>query len=87
MKRHEIIYELAKYAHPSWYHDLLSWKTWQLKILLDYYKRDIADNYQTHVGIDLAADIEEGRLKDTQSVANGFVEGKVLYTKSERVAE
>jgi len=36
--RTEIIYELAKYAHPSWYHSLLKWSTYHLSILLDYYK-------------------------------------------------
>jgi len=36
--RTEIIYELAKYAHPTWYHDLLTWSTNELRILLDYYK-------------------------------------------------
>ncbi len=32
----------------------------------------------------VSEDIEEGRLKATQSVANGFVEGKVVYSQSER---
>jgi len=36
--RTEIIYELAKYAHPSAYHSLLKWRTEHLSILLDYYK-------------------------------------------------
>lgn len=35
--RTEIIYELAKYAHPEWYHDLLTWTTPQLRRLLAYY--------------------------------------------------
>ena len=38
MTRDNIIYALAAYAHPSWYHDLLSWSTDQLGRLLDYYK-------------------------------------------------
>jgi len=36
--RTEIIYELAKHAHPTMYHSLLSWRTNQLRLLLDYYK-------------------------------------------------
>ncbi|QDP67621.1 MAG: hypothetical protein Tp172MES00d2C118482111_15 [Prokaryotic dsDNA virus sp.] len=40
MKRQDIIYELAKYAHPSWYHDLLKWRTWQLDLLLQFYQHD-----------------------------------------------
>ena len=38
MTRINIIYDLAKYAHPSWYHSLLSWTTPQLGRLLDYYQ-------------------------------------------------
>lgn len=43
MTRDKIIYELAAYAHPSWYHQLLSWSTAQLARLLDYYKNE--DDY------------------------------------------
>lgn len=38
LTRIEIIYELAKYAHPTWYHTLLRWRTDPLRQLLAYYK-------------------------------------------------
>lgn len=38
MNRTEIIYALAKYAHPSWYHDILSLPTSCLELLLKYYE-------------------------------------------------
>ena len=31
--------ELARHAHPSWYQDLLEWKTMDLRDLLYYYER------------------------------------------------
>jgi hypothetical protein len=37
LKREQVIFELARYAHPSWYHSLLEWTTAQLKALLYYY--------------------------------------------------
>ena len=36
--RTEIIQELRKYAHPSWYHQLLNKDTNTLRSLLAYYK-------------------------------------------------
>jgi len=39
--RTDIIYELAKYAHPTWYRSLLSWKTEHLSLLLNYYKGNL----------------------------------------------
>lgn len=36
--RSEIIFALAKYAHPSWYHDLLDRDTEMLRALLAYYE-------------------------------------------------
>ena len=38
MNRTEVIYELARYAHPTWYHRLLNWGTASLKSLLTYYR-------------------------------------------------
>lgn len=38
MNRPEVITELARWAHPSWYHSLLEWETPQLKALLTYYR-------------------------------------------------
>ena len=38
MSRPEVIQELRKHAHHTWYHMLLEFKTKDLKILLDYYK-------------------------------------------------
>jgi len=38
MERAEIIQELRKYAHPSWYQQLLNKDTPTLKALLAYYK-------------------------------------------------
>lgn len=37
MKRHEVIYELAKYCHPRHYHYVITWKTEYLKTLLEWY--------------------------------------------------
>lgn len=37
MNRTEVIYMLARYAHPSWYHSLLDRSTEMLKALLTYY--------------------------------------------------
>jgi hypothetical protein len=37
MSRTELIFELAKYAHPSWYHQILDWPTEDLDNLLKYY--------------------------------------------------
>ena len=37
MKREEIINELRKYAHPSWFQKLLTWPTKALERLLNYY--------------------------------------------------
>ena len=38
MSRPEVIFELAKHAHPQHYHSLLQWKTKPLRHLLAYYK-------------------------------------------------
>lgn len=38
MGRTEIINELAGHAHPTWYHSLLGWETYQLRELLAYYQ-------------------------------------------------
>jgi len=38
MTRHEVLLELAKFAHPTWYHGLLPWTTNWLKALLDFYR-------------------------------------------------
>lgn len=38
MDRTEVILELARHAHPTWYHSLLEWRTEQLKALLVYYR-------------------------------------------------
>lgn len=38
MNRPQIIWELARYAHPTWYHSLLEWPTEQLRGLLAYYR-------------------------------------------------
>lgn len=39
MKRHEIIWALRKWAHPSWFHDLLAVEdTPALAALLAYYE-------------------------------------------------
>lgn len=41
MNRTELVYELARHAHPSWYHSLLDWPTHQLRALLAYYREEI----------------------------------------------
>ena len=38
MTRTQVIQELAKYSHPSWYHGLLQKDTHTLKIILRHYK-------------------------------------------------
>ncbi len=37
MKRHEIIFELAKHTPPSYYHSILNWPTNALRALLSHY--------------------------------------------------
>jgi hypothetical protein len=37
MGRTEILFELAKHAHNSWYKDLIYWKTKWLRLLLQSY--------------------------------------------------
>lgn len=39
LNRMQIIFELAKYAHPDWYHNLLGWPTEALRGLLIYYEK------------------------------------------------
>lgn len=41
MNRPEIINELARHAHPTWYHSLLDWETHQLRELLAYYRGEL----------------------------------------------
>ena len=38
MKREEVIFELARYCHPSWYHWTLQFSTETLKALLTFYR-------------------------------------------------
>ena len=38
MSRHQVLTELARHAHPSWYQSLVEWQTPQLKALLVYYR-------------------------------------------------
>ena len=38
MNRTELIYTLARYAQPSWYHSILDWNDAQLRSLLTYYQ-------------------------------------------------
>lgn len=40
MNRTQIIFELGKYCHPSWYHSILSWDTHWLRALLEYYQAE-----------------------------------------------
>lgn len=40
MSRFEVIQDLRYYAHPTWYHSLLSWSTPRLKALLVFYRED-----------------------------------------------
>lgn len=39
MNRIQIINALAQYAHPEWYHSLLTWSTPALKLLLEWYEK------------------------------------------------
>lgn len=60
MNRTQIIYELAKYCHPSWYKKILSWKTEHLQALLTYYETPEPKEKRAsmlvvmEIGIDLA---------------------------------
>jgi hypothetical protein len=38
MRRQDVIFDLARYSHPDWYHSLLSWDTPWLKALLMYFR-------------------------------------------------
>ena len=40
MERPEIIFALAKYAHPTWYGSLVDWSTEQLQDLLNFYQTE-----------------------------------------------
>lgn len=40
MNRTEVIFDLARFSHPTWYHSLLSWSTPRLKALLMFYRED-----------------------------------------------
>lgn len=55
MERIQIIKDLAQYCHPSWYHQVLNWKTESLKLLLDYYKNC---KEVMIVGVDIAIEDE-----------------------------
>lgn len=57
MERIKIIKELAQYAHPSWYHMILNWRTETLVELLNFYKEDQVpdDNFMVTIGVDFAA--------------------------------
>ena len=56
LNRTEIVFALAKHAHPDWYHSLLNWKTEDLKKLLEWYqgKREVEKEETIHIGIDWA---------------------------------
>ena len=38
LNRIEIIFALAQYCHPSWYHSILNWPTKWLNALLGFYQ-------------------------------------------------
>jgi hypothetical protein len=50
MNRTELVYELARHAHPSWYHSLLEWRTGQLRSLLAYYRSETGDTLPSGLG-------------------------------------
>jgi hypothetical protein len=41
MNRTELVYELAKHAHPTWYGSLLGWKTSALRALVAHYRGEL----------------------------------------------
>jgi hypothetical protein len=60
--RVEIIYALAQYCHPSWYHDILCWKTEWLRKLLEYYEKPEDDSLRmarVYIGVDFALGEDE----------------------------
>jgi len=38
MSRPELIFEIARHAHPSWYHSMTKWPTIELKLFLLAYR-------------------------------------------------
>lgn len=66
--RSDIIYALAAYAHPSWYHQILGWHTESLRILLQYYEKPeekVPETFQWPFGYRA---IKDGEEKDTASM-------------------
>lgn len=65
LNRTQIIFELAKYCHPSWYQKILGCKTEHLRALLEYYKRPEIKPVRTsmilvmEIGVDLAKGEDE----------------------------
>lgn len=49
MTRQEVIGELKRYAHPTWFHKLLDWSTADLKALLFYYLQPEEDKNDERV--------------------------------------
>lgn len=45
MNRWEILNDLRRFAHPTWYHDLANRKTETLRALLEYYREGKAIDF------------------------------------------
>lgn len=41
MKRHQIIYALRKWAHPTWFQEILAWPTPMLRLILEEYEPEL----------------------------------------------
>ncbi|HOB90126.1 MAG TPA: hypothetical protein PKG74_02220 [Candidatus Colwellbacteria bacterium] len=50
MRRFEVIQDLRYFAHPSFYHSLLSWSTPRLKALLVYYREVAKEGNSGEIG-------------------------------------
>lgn len=82
MNRTQIIFELARYCHPSYYHKILNWPTEGLEKLLDHYqqeKKEMVVNVTSlklnEKGVKLARVLFKYpiRLRDGKSVDISFV--------------
>ena len=67
LNRVEVIFALAQYCHPSWYHSILTWPTNRLIDLLNYYEKpepehtlaDLMNFLGVSLGIDFALEGSE----------------------------
>lgn len=68
MKRHEIVFALGAYVHPSMYHGILNWPTEGLRLLLEHhtlperyagYIKNIKEKYKE---MEALRELKEGQI-------------------------